>query len=225
MDDELFNQLWELLRPQFDRLAGAENFELSLVECLFSLEHPQEELTADNLYNYLYAHGHFRNKDRADILRSLNRVVAYVREHQEPYNWNILDEQYGNNILGLYYNIKDTAHFDSTRQIVLITRIISYVYGCCPVFDNKLCSLLDLGLHRNDLSNEHIAAFKNVRIILYTFIILSYFGHNNLPDNLRNAHINQILTDLMVEIYEANIQEERERQRLAGIVNFNPNNN
>lgn len=173
------------------------------------------------LYAYLCSKGHFRSVPQADILPSLIRVIEYVEHHHEPYNWRVEDKLYAENILGLYNQIKAVAELDQRQQLVLITRIISVTYGCCPTFDSKLCLLLGLNPQAKDLSVLYIKTFSKIAWLLKLFVIMSQCASitNNLPKWIDKPYYRERIEEMAHALYDGNRDEIEYQEILDNPIN------
>ena len=164
---------------------------------------------AENLYTYLKHKGHFRNAHKEDVVNGLVRILKYAQQHQEPLTWHTGQEDYAEQLLSLYNDIKQIGAFEGKSQITLITRIISLIYGCTPVYDNRLCAFM--GIYRgNDLALYHIHAYCKILVPLL-ISILSILEYNIQREALPEGTITMI-EEIAHAIYEDN---ERRKKQIA----------
>ena len=172
------------------------------------------------LYNYLKGKGHFQQAQEDSIIASLERVLDFVSKHPDPYNWRITDADYTENLLGLYHEIKNIAQFRQQKQIVVITLILSVIYGCCPTFDSHLCALLHITPNATDLTEFHIRSYLTWKEVLMAVIVVSSFSIQNMdsPNGVDTRAIREHISEMAHGLHYALEEEERIEEALNPFV-------
>ena len=213
----------ELMRNEFDTLYH-EYFEYSHTEfaeltrdlkILFrnsALDNQTINRLAEELYVYLKHKGHFRKARKEVVISSLVRILKYAQRYQEPLTWHTGQENYANQLLSLYNEVKRIGAFEGKSQITLITRIISLIYGCTPVYNDRLCAFMSV-YKENDLSLRLIQAYCKIVVPLFIFVlsILKY----NLPQDSFSEETITMIEEMAHAIYDED--ERRKNARYEAI--------
>lgn len=207
---ELFPEKSPFLSPnsQYARLVQALRLHVANPS---KIDPPME--MAQHLYLYLRRKGHFKGVSKEKVLVGLEHILLYAQKHKEPLTWHSGQENYARNIVELYNVIKEIGKFEGKSQITLITRIISLLYGCTPVYDTRFCSLIGIK-KENDLLEKHVLVYQSKFINFVEIIIAtaSIAIHNIPPSPYKDDYI-KFIEEAVHCIYE-DIERRKEENHM-----------
>lgn len=152
----------------------------------------------DILYEYLCRHGHFCKRMTANQSAAFEKLIEYRNTHFEPFEWHLTDEDYVEKVSQLYDDIQAVLPYENPSPI-LISQIISVLYGCAPTFDPTLCDLLNIDIDAQ--YKEQLIQFKKSVLSIGAMIaILSIFSYQ-LPS--RDDQLKEIIDGLTCCVKDA----------------------
>ena len=200
MEDQVLNPYLE----QFYKLLQTEPFLFPETDYAKTAQYFRRRETIptaegrDRLYEYLCRKGHFNKRMTAKQSAAFENLIEYRNTHFEPFEWHLTDEDYVDKVSQLYDDIQ--AILPYKRQLsVLISQIISVLYGCAPTFDSTLCDLLNIDIDAQ--YKEQLIQFKkSVLSIPIIIAILSIFSYQ-LPS--RDDQMKEIIDGLTCCVKDA----------------------
>lgn len=164
----------------------------------------------DILYEYLCRHGHFCKRMTANQSAAFEKLIEYRNTHFEPFEWHLTDEDYVDKVSQLYDDIQ--AFLPDKRQLsVLISQIISVLYGCAPTFDHTLCNLLNIDIKAQ--YKEQLIQFKKSVLTFYAMIaILSITTYKLQNKDIIDEHFAETIEEVAHGVYDVLEEEKKKKQ-------------
>lgn len=164
----------------------------------------------DILYEYLCRHGHFCKRMTANQSAAFEKLIEYRNTHFEPFEWHLTDEDYVEKVSKLYDDIQ--AILPDKRQLsVLISQIISVLYGCAPTFDHTLCNLLNIDIKAQ--YKEQLIQFKKSVLTFYAMIaILSITTYKLRNKGIIDEHFAEAIEEVAHGVYDVLEEKKKTKQ-------------
>ena len=160
----------------------------------------------DILYEYLCRHGHSCKRMTANQSAAFEKLIEYRNTHLEPFEWHLTDEDYVEKVSKLYEDILEILSYENPSPI-LISRIISVLYGCAPTFDSTLCDLLNIDIDAQ--YKEQLIQFKKSVLTFYAMIaILSITTYNLQNKGIIDKHLAETIEEVAHGVYDV-LEEEK----------------
>ena len=137
---------------------------------------------------------------------AFEKLIEYRNTHFEPFEWHLTDEDYVEKVSKLYEDILEILSYENPSPI-LISRIISVLYGCAPTFDSTLCDLLNIDIDAQ--YKEQLIQFKKSVLTFYAMIaILSITTYNLQNKGIIDKHLAETIEEVAHGVYDV-LEEEK----------------
>lgn len=164
----------------------------------------QEEIASEAiqmLSAYLEQKGHFRslNSQKGELIAY---IIAFVSENPAPFDWKVKDGDFAEKLYDLYSQLQNICQFEQKNQLLIITRIISVIYGCCPAFTPQLLALLNLPLDTQD-ALLCFTTYQQLSLVPWLLAALIALNNPNANDSVK-AWANETLHAILEDIEKRN---------------------